>query len=204
MAGKEVARRGGGNEVGRRQRQPEFLIFEDARIMFRNFTGREGLYNAEGERNFCLVLDPQEAEELKAQGWNIKTLKPKEEGDEPLPYVQVKVGYKILPPTIKTITSRGATIITEDLVGMLDYVEIAKVDLTIRPREWEPGRIKAYLKTMYVTIQEDYLELKYADVPDSALNSLEAIPLAGDHDFDDEDIIEAEIVEPRGYSNTPF
>lgn len=203
MAGKDLARQGGG-AVARRPERATSITFENARIMFRNFTGREGLYNAEGERNFCLVLDPKDAEELAAQGWNIKTLRPKEEGDLPLDYVQVKVGYKILPPTIKTITSRGANVITEELVDMLDYVEIGNVDLTIRPREWEPGRIKAYLKTMYVSIIEDYLELKYADVPDSAMNVLEAIPLADDYDADDDDVIDAELIDDPEYGNTPF
>ena len=124
MAGKEVARQEGGREVARAVGRPTNLVFEDARIVFRNFTGREGQFNAEGERNFCLLLNPEDANQMSADGWNIKVLKPRDSDDAPQPYVQVKVGYKVFPPTIKTITSRGANIITEDLLEMLDYVEL--------------------------------------------------------------------------------
>ena len=37
----------------------------------------------------------------------------------------------------------------------------SNVDIIIRPYEWAPGAIKAYVKTMYVTIEEDELEQKY-------------------------------------------
>ncbi len=51
----------------------------------------------------------------------------------------------------------------------LDSDDILKVDITIRPRNWfdmgHNHRVKAYVKTMFVTVMEDPLEIDYADIP---------------------------------------
>ena len=71
------------------------------------------------------------------------------------------------------ITSRGKTNLGEADISLLDWAEITNVDLIINPYIG-PGRETptAYLDSLYVTIQEDELELKYLDVPDSALAGL--------------------------------
>lgn len=151
--------------------QMKNVVLEDVQIMFKNFSGREGKFNREGDRNFCVVLPPEVAEAMHRDGWNVKTLDPREEGDEPLHYVLVAVRFGNFPPRIVMITSRGKTTIEESEVNLLDLAMIEKVDLILRPYEWEVSGntgIKAYLKSMYVTIQEDELEYKYLDVPDSA------------------------------------
>lgn len=149
---------------------------EDVRIIFRNFEGKEGQYNRAGDRNFAVVLTKEMAEAMMEDGWNVKFPKARPdidpEEDTRDPYLQVTVGYKGRPPRIVTITSRGRTELSEENVEILDWVDIAKVDLVIRPYEWEVnGRsgVKAYLKSMYVTIDEDDLDRKYADVPDADL-----------------------------------
>lgn len=145
------------------------VIFEDCRILFRNFAGKEGQYNREGDRNFVLVLGTRDAEQMLSDGWNIKYLKKREEDDEPLPYVQVAVSYKNRPPRIVLVTSKNKTEVPEQLLPMLDWVEIASVDLIINPYSWSvngKSGIKAYLKSIFITIEEDRLEKKYADVPE--------------------------------------
>lgn len=158
------------------------VVIENARIIFRNFAGKESEYNREGDRNFGVILPDEIAQQMLADGWNVKRLKPSEEeqeqGLEHGPWwLQVKVGYRGGPPKIVTITSRGKTAITEDTVETLDWVEIAQsdgtngpvgeplVDLIIRPYNYDiQGRkgISAYLKTMFLTVNEDPLEAKYA------------------------------------------
>lgn len=153
--------------------QDNTIVFEGARIMFKNFSGNEGKFNRAGDRNFCLFLDPQDAAQMAKDGWNIKELKPRDEQDDPQPYLQVTVGYKGRPPKIMMVSSKGKTPIGEDMVNILDWAELKSVDLIIRPYEWEvngKSGIKAYLKSMYAVLEEDDLDRKYVDVPDSGSN----------------------------------
>lgn len=151
------------------------LVFEDAKILFRNFSGVEGTYNRKGDRNFVLLLEEDVAQGMAEDGWNIKWLKARNEDEEPQAYVEVAVNFRGRPPRVVMITSRGKTQIGEDEVSILDWAEIRKTDLIIRPYHWEvSGKtgVKAYLQALYVTIEEDELELKYVDVPDSAVSSM--------------------------------
>ena len=159
------------------------LLVEDAKIAFRNFSGKEGQFNAKGDRNFCLLLTHELAEDLVAQGWNVKMLKPRDEGDTPRPYIQVKVSWRNQPPKILMVTGQGKTLLDEESVAILDLAEIETIDLVVQPYHWtvrEESGIKAYLKTMYVTIVEDKFASKYYDVPDSAISGMT-------HDEEDED-----------------
>lgn len=164
----------------RQQLKP--VVMEGVRIIFRNFKGEPSEYNREGVRTFGVILPDALAEVMANDGWNVKFLKPNEEeqeaGIEQGPaWLPVEAAFdKGRPPKIVMITSRGKTTLTEGIVEELDAVDIAvddqtelpKCDMIVRPYFWTNAMgnsgVKAYLKSMFVTIEEDDLERKYAEM----------------------------------------
>lgn len=145
-------------------KQTNNIMIENARLIFKNFSGEESKFNRGGNKNFCVVLDPDMARDLEDEGWNVKYLRPREEGEEPTPYLQVTVAYGNIPPKVIMIAGRNKTPLDSFAIGSLDYAEIKNVDLIIRPYHWEVNGkqgIKAYLKTMYVEIEQDAFASKY-------------------------------------------
>ena len=144
------------------------LVLSDVKLIFRNFSGRPSQYNQEGTRNFCVLLNTDVANDLKSKGWNVRFSEVRNEGDEPQAYMGVAVSFEHYPPTVTLVTSKNQTLLKETDIGMLDWADVEKADLIIRPYSWDvSGKkgIKAYLKSMYVTIEEDPLAEKYSEVP---------------------------------------
>lgn len=167
--------------AGQPQLQP--VLMEGVKIIFRNFKGAEGQYNREGVKNFGVILPEDVAAAMANDGWNVKRLRPSEEEKEQgieqgPPWLPVECAFdKGRPPKVVMITSRGKTILDDETVEQLDYAEIAedpqtslpKCDLIVRPFAWGPNAmgasgVKAYLKSMFVTIDEDDLERKYGEM----------------------------------------
>lgn len=146
----------------------ESITIQDAKILFRNLAGQERQYNSEGTRNFSVVLSPEEADEYKKRGWRVKQLKPQEDGTPGDYHLKVNVNYKTgRPPRVVLLTSQGRTDLGPDEVAMIDVADIEKADLVLNGwySDLNGGGYSAYLKTMFVKIREDELELLYASVP---------------------------------------
>jgi len=155
------------------------IKIENARILFRNFEGREEKYNKLGDRNFCVLLDDVQAKELiEDHGLNVKYLKSREEGDPEEAYLKIAVSFKIRPPKLVMLTTRSnpeaedgieivRTDFTEANCQVFDWVDIEKTDLIFTATPWSVGEksgIKAYAQSLWVTIVEDELDRKYSDV----------------------------------------
>lgn len=141
------------------------FMIEDARIIFRNFSGKEGQYNREGDRNFAVILPPETAEVMLKDGWNVRVLEAREEGDEPTPYIGVTVNFDNRPPRVVLLTSTTRTQLNEASVEILDWADIRTADLIARGYDWNVNGkqgTKAYLQSLFVTIEEDALERKYS------------------------------------------
>lgn len=141
------------------------FMVENAPIIFRNFSGKEGQYNREGDRNFAVILDAELADRMVNDGWNVRFLAPRDEGDSETPYIQVAVNFNNRPPRVVMLTSSGRTNLDESSVDVLDWAEIQNADLIARGYEWTvngKSGIKAYLQSLFITIEEDALERKYA------------------------------------------
>lgn len=146
------------------------IAIKNARIIFRNFAGKNDKYNTVGRRQFGVVIDPDAAQDLIEEGWHIKFLKPRDDEETPTPYLPVRVSFAVSAPAMYLITKKKKNVLTEDKIAMLDNAEFEKIDLEISPYYWtmptgESG-ITAYLKTGYFTIVEDPFYEDYAKYDD--------------------------------------
>lgn len=151
------------------------VSIEGAEILpgvFKNFAGKAGQYNPAGRRTFCIRLDRKTADAMAADGWNVKELSPREEGDEPVPYIQARVRFDNVPPTVYMLTGRNnkKTRLDEDTIDLLDSADIEWADITLTPYQWEMQTkngldtgVTAYVKTMYVKVALDEFADKYED-----------------------------------------
>ena len=143
------------------------VVIEDARLIWKNFSGEETQFNRAGNRNFNVIIDDLDfAEELRRLGWNVKEKEARDEGDDPYFVLACAVSYKVRPPKIMTYTGRSKAELTEDTVNMLDYADIATCDLVLNGSAWEVNGnhgIKAYVDELHVTLEESAFGDKYAD-----------------------------------------
>lgn len=142
-------------------------VIRNATICSRNFAGRAGRYNKEGERSFSIVLNEEQGEAMIADGWNVKKKDGREPGDPPRYYLGVTVSFSNprYQPNLVLVTSKNKVTLNDETCSRLDGGTFEKIDIALNGRVWEAADgkhgIKAYLKSGYFTIVEDPLAAEY-------------------------------------------
>lgn len=147
------------------------LRIEDTRIIYRNFGGKPTKFNQQGGRRSVGIVLPtvEDGKRLEKDGWPVKFLTDRDTGEEDAAFISAKVSYDNKPPKIVLVTNRKQTYLDAESVDILDYADIKNVDVVLSPFNYDfAGRtgVSAYVKTMYVTVQEDEFADKYNDEDD--------------------------------------
>lgn len=133
----------------------DILQIDNARIVYRNFTGEGSKFNRAGDRNFAVIIENQEiVDELVEKGWNVKIKPPRDEEDSPFMFLPVKVKFNDRGPAVYLKSGNADPVkLDEETISCLDEIDIISVNLDIRPYDWEvngkEGRT-AYLQSMLV------------------------------------------------------
>ena len=143
------------------------LQIDDARIIYRNFSGAGSKFNREGDRNFAVAIPEQEmADALIAEGWNVKIKPPRDEDDTPFMYLPVKIKFNDRGPNCYLATGTRMNRLDEESICCLDDVDILSVDMDTRPYDWDvngkSGRT-AYLASIKVTQEVDRFASRFAE-----------------------------------------
>lgn len=155
-------------------RDGKLLQIDDARIIFKNFSGEESKFNRAGDRNFAVrINDPDVVDQLIADSWNVTVKPPKEEGDDPYMYIKVKIKFNDRGPKVFLRSGKHVRRLSEQNVGLLDSIDILRVDLDLRAYDWEvngkTGRT-AYLDSINVEQNlnrfEEYYENEFEECED--------------------------------------
>lgn len=158
------------------------IIIKNTRFMFPpNFRGDPDRNYSPNDtsRNFTVVIDEDnkdamygtssddmkqlKIDDLVADGWNVKWTKPDEDGTQ-IAYIPVTASYKKRgPQIIKAIGGpKNKVKVDEDDIHTLDSDFVENIDyISINAYEWEPGKIKAYLKDMFITVEDDPFMREY-------------------------------------------
>lgn len=147
------------------------LAIDNARIIFKNFTGKDDKFGREGDRSFSIVIeDDALAEQLANDSWNVKPLTPRDPDEKVNHFIKVKISFRVRPPKIWLLTNHKRTLLDEDTIATLQYARIENADVVVSPWRWEVNGktgIAAYLETLYVKIEDDPFADKYADYESS-------------------------------------
>jgi hypothetical protein len=131
-----------------------YLEIDDARIIWKNFTGRADRFNREGDRNFHLIIPDQEICDAMladtnqyGDGWNVKIKPAREEGDLPFMHMPVKVKFNGRGPNVYLVpcskeeylerlkegNAPNKVLLDEKTIKCLDDIDILSMDMDIRP-----------------------------------------------------------------------
>lgn len=151
------------------------VTLRNVKLLWRNFEGRKGKFNAKGERSFHVVLDPETASIMRSDGWNVRLKEPREDGDNPLEHIEVKVSFDNYPPRILMKTGDTLTPLDGESVAVLDWTSLRNVNVMLSPYLWEvngKSGISAYLKKLTVELDPDDIEAEAMGVGGAPMDDI--------------------------------
>ena len=154
-------------------KERKLISIEDTNFIWRtNFSGdpERDSFGSDARQANLIIPDPAMAEELIAEGYNIKQTKPREgeeEGFEPRYFVSVKVNFDSFnPPRIYLVSGDAdPLLLDEESIDILDRCQVMNVNAILNPYENpRTGRKSLYVRTMYVEqdIEDDPFAQRYA------------------------------------------
>lgn len=151
----------------------EEILMEDVEIKWRNFAGNVTEFNKLGYNLFTIVVpDNIDVDQMIKDGWNIKW-KPVDRqdpdaGEWPSLEIRVNMDSKYPPKVVmRSEQTKKRTFLTKDLLVELDSADIVKCDIMVGPNHYNiNGKkgIRAYLRSMWATVHEDPLDMKYREL----------------------------------------
>lgn len=153
------------------------IELRDVQLIWRNFAGDGNKYKfaQEGRRNFCVVIDEETASKMEDEGIRVKHPKKRDEGEDDMSYITVKVSYQYRAPSVNLIVGNRVQELTEETISVLDDIDIQKCDLTVNPSYYEmpdgTTGYSLYLREIYVTqalsrLAQEYAQLKEQEYED--------------------------------------
>lgn len=154
------------------------VVVKNACIMFTNFAGEKDRFNL-GKPQFNLVLTKEAADDLRADGWNVRVMPALEEGGEPTYMTNINVSFSNdgrRDPTIKLYSSldgkKACRRLTAETLGILDDIRLERISLHIGSFNYDGDRytMKGYLhefqavqKAERTTFDDDYADYQEDD-----------------------------------------
>ena len=152
----------------------------DFEILFSNLEGRKEGYDQDGDRKFRLKFnDPELAQQLAEDGWNIRIYTPKNEEYDPYYYMKVVTKFRVdsekvrQDPEIHLVNSKNDILCGPQNMADIDMAfrnhKVVRVDLSVNPYHWNNPTIgkgegvAAYIREMWVEIQDSPFASRYAN-----------------------------------------
>lgn len=115
-----------------------------------------------GRRGFRLIIDDEDyAQDLIEWGYNIRVRPAQDADSKPTYSLPVKVRFDKYPPKVVMVTrKKGETELDDETVGQLDYLDFAKLNVTVTPSRYDNEAlgngtgVAAYLAELKVWVEE--------------------------------------------------
>ena len=171
-------------------REPDERVrFDNADIIFKHFGGEKDDFHTEGQRDFAIRIDEEEARYLADKGLNVKPFTSKDPDEPPMFYVKVKLRYGVRDdgtergPIINTYTDKVKRELNKSNVGMLDRARILDADVVTHIyRRQNNGKPTATLTLdiLHAVIKErrydDPYANKYASYVETEIDNPDGVP----------------------------